>query len=568
MNRFVFPLLLVLLGSVVAAWVQTDGGKVDVQDIRFTGASGNQLSALLYLPENASADTPAPGILAVHGYINSRETQTGFAVELARRGFVVLALDQMGHGYSDPPAFAAGFGGPDALAYLRSLGMVDPDKIGLTGHSMGGWTVQLAAASAPDDYQSMVLLGSSTGTFGAPEGTPTSPRNLLLVFSLFDEFSNLMWGAAIPRDIVWTPKLKTLFDTEDGVDVGRLYGNLEAGTARMLLMPPVTHPGDHLSREAVAATVDWFDRTLGAPESVTGQTWFFKELATGVALIGLACLLFPLTDWLLGLAMFRSVTREVPRAQPVSATRWWVSVALAALIPVILFFPLQTIANLVLPPNLVLPQTITNGVLLWAWGVGLVNLALFAWWLRGRRLNRAALGLPANTGVMLRTLCIALMVTLMVYAVFVTCAWLFTVDFRFWVVALKPMSLMQFGAFLVYLPLFTLFFLVLSLTLHNQLRRAGISGWTNAGILSLGFVLLLLVQYVPLVLGGAMAIASQPLLTIVAFQFVPLLALVALVSTFCFERTGSIYLGAWINSLVVTWYMVAGTATQAVPFWF
>ena len=118
------------------------------------------------------AQTPAPGILAVHGYINSRETQDGFAIEFARRGYVVLALDQTGHGYSDPPAFANGFGGPDGLAYLRSLEFVDKNNIGLEGHSMGGWTVLAAATAMPNDYKSMVLEGSSTGKPFAAEGTP------------------------------------------------------------------------------------------------------------------------------------------------------------------------------------------------------------------------------------------------------------------------------------------------------------------------------------------------------------------------------------------------------------
>src|SRR4029450_8134392 len=88
-----------------------------------------------------------PGILAVHGYINSRETQDGFAIEFARRGYVVLALAQPGHAYSDGPAFANGFGGPDALAHLRSLAIVDKNNIGLEGHSMGGWTVLAARAA-------------------------------------------------------------------------------------------------------------------------------------------------------------------------------------------------------------------------------------------------------------------------------------------------------------------------------------------------------------------------------------------------------------------------------------
>ncbi len=162
--------ILILAGGLLAHFTQTAGG-IRIQDVRFKGAKGNTMSALLYIPANATAQTPAPGILAVHGYINSRETQDGFAIEFARRGYVVLALDQTGHGYSDPPAFANGFGGPDGLAHLRSLDIVDKNNIGLEGHSMGGWAVLAAATAMPGDYKSMVLEGSSTGKPFAADGT-------------------------------------------------------------------------------------------------------------------------------------------------------------------------------------------------------------------------------------------------------------------------------------------------------------------------------------------------------------------------------------------------------------
>ena len=188
---------MMVAGSLLAHLTQTSGG-IKIEDIRFKGAKGNTMSALLYIPPNATPQTPAPGILAVHGYINSRETQDGFAIEFARRGYVVLALDQTGHGYSDGPAFSNGFGGPDGLAYLRSLDIVDKTNIGLEGHSMGGWTVLAAATAMPNDYKAMVLEGSSTGKPFAADGTPTWPRNLALVFAQYEEFSTLMWGVDGP----------------------------------------------------------------------------------------------------------------------------------------------------------------------------------------------------------------------------------------------------------------------------------------------------------------------------------------------------------------------------------
>ena len=80
--------VLILAGGLLAHFTQTAGG-IRIEDVRFKGAKGNTMSGLLYIPPNATPQIPAPGILAVHGYINSRETQDGFAIEFARRGYVV-----------------------------------------------------------------------------------------------------------------------------------------------------------------------------------------------------------------------------------------------------------------------------------------------------------------------------------------------------------------------------------------------------------------------------------------------------------------------------------------------
>ncbi|MDZ7684551.1 MAG: alpha/beta hydrolase [Gammaproteobacteria bacterium] len=429
---------------------------------------------------------------------------------------------------------------------------------------------QFAAAADPDGYESMVLLGSSTGTFGAPAGTPEQPRNLLVVFSRYDEFSALMWGAPIPRDIVGTDKLQTLFGTDDAVEVGKLYGDLRLGNARKLVMPAVTHPGDHLSTEAIGAAADWFEATLGH-EGGGRRTWHVKEFATLAALIGLAWLTFPVLSRLLRVGPFAGIERELPPPASVSRRRWLLRAGVAALVPAATFFPLQMLGNLILPPTSVLGQQITNGIVVWAWGTALINLGIFLLWYRHQRPGLARLGLRAEPGIIGRSALLAVIVAGVLLAIVALAEYVLNVDFRFWVVALKVPSAVHLGLIVVYLPLFAAFFLALSLALHPPLRRdtsLARAMWTNAAILSGGIVLLLLVQYIPLLAGGTLALASQPLLTIVAIQFVPLLAFVGLVSTYAYERTGSIYTGAFLNALLVTWYIVAGTATQAVPFWY
>jgi hypothetical protein len=54
-----------------------------------------------------------------------------------------------------------------------------------------------------------------------------------------------------------------------------------------------------------------------------------------------------------------------------------------------------------------------------------------------------------------------------------------------------------------------------------------------------------------------------PLSTIIGIQFIPVFATVAIISTFTWRRTGTSLPGALICGLLVTWYIVAGTATQA-----
>ncbi len=139
--------------------------------------------------------------------------------------------------------------------------------------------------------------------------------------------------------------------------------------------------------------------------------------------------------------------------------------------------------------------------------------------------------------------------------------------------AFKPMSVRHFGIALAYLPFFGFFFLMLSTVLAGQLRRVDAEGkpislrnalLINVALLIVGFVVLLLIQYVPLLTGGTMPLA-EPLLSILAFQFVPLMAIAALLLTYFLYKTGRIYTGAFLVALLISWYIIAG---QAIHFTF
>lgn len=572
----ILSIVLVLGGGLLASWTQTAGGTVRIEDLRFAGTNGTEMSALLYIPKTATTDTPAPAILAVHGYINSRETQDGFAIEFARRGYVVLAIDQTGHGYSDPPAFANGFGGPDGLRYLRSLDFVDTDNIGLEGHSMGGWTVLAAAATYPDDYKSLVLEGSSTGAPFAADGTSTWPRNFALVYSTYDEFSDLMWGVPVATDAPSTDKLKTIFDTTDTVETGKIYGSVEDGTARRFYQPVGTHPNDHISTEAIGDAIDWMQTTLvgGNGLAPSDQIWYWKEIGTFIAFLGAILFIFPAGGLLLTSEWFKNLRTPLPAFTGAKGIGWWVAAVLTIAIPAVSFFWLQNQGNTLLPASEFFPQTITTGIMAWAVGNAVISLVLLlVWHFTSNRQTGATAehyGISLGLGLIVKTLALAIVVVFGVYMLLSISDWLFTTDFRLWVVALKPMNFLQFHIFLAYLIPFAFYFLVASLVINSQLRRVNADGSAiglgrailiNVVLMIGGIVILLLIQYIPLLAGNPLPL-SESLLTIVAIQFVPLLAIVAAILTYFFRKTGHIYLGAFICALLITWYIVAGQAIQ------
>ena len=144
----VIALLLVFCGSMLAGAVQTDFGNVKVSDLRIQTSQGAVLSGLLFVPNGVSAENPAPAVVTTEGYLNSREMQTSFSIEFARRGYVVFNIDMFGHGRSGTEATDIQAVIP-AVQYLESLDYVDSTNIGVEGHSKGGLASTIAAVDLP-----------------------------------------------------------------------------------------------------------------------------------------------------------------------------------------------------------------------------------------------------------------------------------------------------------------------------------------------------------------------------------------------------------------------------------
>jgi dipeptidyl aminopeptidase/acylaminoacyl peptidase len=134
-------------------------------------SEGNKIYALLTVP---AVDPPEGGFKAIvfnHGYIppavyRTTERYTAYVDYLARYGFVVMKIDYRGHGSSEGEAsgsyFSPGYtiDSIAALKSLQTLDIIDPQGIGMWGHSMAGNLVLRALLIEPDIQAGVIWAGA------------------------------------------------------------------------------------------------------------------------------------------------------------------------------------------------------------------------------------------------------------------------------------------------------------------------------------------------------------------------------------------------------------------------
>lgn len=160
-------------------------------------SQGNKIYGLLTMP---SGDPPPGGFKAVvfnHGYIppdvyNTLERYTAYVDYLARSGFVVFKIDYRGHGqsqgYPSGSYFSPGYtiDAISALKSLQTLDDVDPEGIGMWGHSMAGNLVLRAMLVEPEIKAGVIFAGAVYSyedflTYGISDNTyrpPATEENL------------------------------------------------------------------------------------------------------------------------------------------------------------------------------------------------------------------------------------------------------------------------------------------------------------------------------------------------------------------------------------------------------
>ena len=658
----VISLLIILIGSFAASQFNSSNGDVDVSRIYFDTPRG-ELSGLLYKPENAN-DQPTPTIIATHGYLNSAEMQDAQAIEMSKRGYVVLALDLYDHGHSTgttekPIPFFSFWPHAiyDAVQYMYEQDYVLKDEdgngiIAVTGHSMGGFSSTHAvmldevdfkesgirkifsSLTMGSDYQWVKTLGYSDEDINNSYGPRTSGK----IAGNYDEFffdaeAAAAGASVVKKDYVSTEEGKGFLGAQESPVAGEIYE--VNGGKRVIYQPNEIHPWNHFSKESTGYAVDFYDMTFADYSNIVtvdenGQTWAFKEWFSFVALIGFIMLFIPIVLLLSKLPFFSNIYTKKPAALPEPKTNGaklagYLLLLVGILYPALFFSALYgadfygmrllrqvsmifivfsaigliyslvknsdrniktgsiiililsviQYIHLKLQPTLIATTELfgaptVNPIIFWAINVTIVTLmVMVSYHYVSKKTEGATIesyGVKATIKTIIAALLTAVVAVVIGYAVLFLVDTVFKTDFRLWTFAIKTFEGHHVIALLKYAPLLFIYFLVLGISINvNTAKFDGIKGYIVSILFFVGgLVLYLGYHYGSLFITGTAGYPGESLSSIIVIGLVPVLIIAAIFNRYLYRKTGNVYVGAFLNTLLITMITLANTALYTI----
>lgn len=138
-------------------------------------SEGHKIYALLTIPSSEKPETGWPVIVFNHGYIPPNQYKTterylAYTDAFSRNDYIVIRSDYRGHGNSEGQA-RGGYGSNDysidvlnAVASIKKHPAADPERIGMWGHSMGGF-ITLRSMVVTKDIKAGVIWGGVVASY-------------------------------------------------------------------------------------------------------------------------------------------------------------------------------------------------------------------------------------------------------------------------------------------------------------------------------------------------------------------------------------------------------------------
>lgn len=589
---------LMLLASIVVSAIQTNGGHVTMKELNIETDLGYSMSAYLFIPETATAETPAPAVVVSHGYLNNKEMTDANYVELARRGFVVLAIDQPCHGDSEIMAQRIPNGVDQGVLAVSRMPFVDVDRIGVTGHSMGGGSCNTAVAvdnERENPLISAVLIHCNDPTVKNSDGNYVNAygnRNVGVIAVQYDEFFH-KWvdESGIARQAPYymgspTAQAFLHFGVDptglDKRDAYTYYSETVDGEEcfHVIYRPDVIHPWSHFSAKSETCVIDFFTKALNAPNPIdsSNQVWQWKEAFNFVGLVALAIFICAFGTLMLFTPTFESLrAKEVVQPAKLADNKakfwFWGSLAAGVLFSCLIYINAVAFGN-----TKAVSQTEAMGLGVWSTLCGLFTIlsmvVFYQCYGKKHGMNLAELGVKMPLKKLGLSILLGVIIAVMAYVCVFTADYFFYADFRIWTLAIKAFEA-PILKFLPYGLLFVTFYIASSVA-NNCFNYNEIGGksWVNTIIVALftalPAIILPAIQYTTYftqkhMMWQQMALGANnvnpPMYVLWLFPIILILFASTVINRVLYKVTKNPYVGGVVNVIMVTLLTITNTCT-------
>ena len=598
---FFICLILIFISSFLASIVQTSFGNVKIELQSLSTDDGQTLVYDLYKPKEASIDNKVPFVIVVPGFQRSKEALSNIAIELSRRGLAIALIDPYAQGMSSSSvsrlaATTQGYGMFALVdyAYEGNFSFVDINKIGSTGHSMGG----NAAIRGADFFGKEAMRSNSKSKLDSvfisgyvltlrDSILRDSRSNMGVSYALYDEgaFRNELEGWDAANMEIAPESLRVINSVLDEnnkvqkVDLGNYYGDKKNGTLRVIFNEKLLHPFQPYNKVATANQINYFDKVFGFPNKVdaSNQIWQFKELLTLINMIVSLVMLIPLTKMFLTIGFFKKIVKPIPQPLPEQSHKgkiiFWFIFFISATIACLSFIPMVDIAKVLFSAaanremTWFFPQRMNNSVMLWAAFNGIIGLFIFflSYMLFGKYhgVKKVSWGVNLTVPELGKSFLLGILVFCTYYSILFFNYYLFHVDYRFWFMGVRVFQPEMILVLMMYFPLFFLFFFSNSLRVNGSMRIKNQSEWKSrliAGFAnSLGLMMIIVIQYVTYARTGTVFWTTNWLSVNLLFGIVPMMFILPYFNRIFFQMTGRVFVGPVITCLI--FIMILSTNT-------
>ncbi len=586
--------------------------------VTFKESTTYKMTYKILRPKTATADTPAPAVVVMHGGLSNKDTYAPIYVELARRGFVVIAFDAMGHGKTDMQVddLTHNTMGMEAIVELAmSLPYVDENSVAVTGHSWGnnGSVNVVNAINLDTENPRIRALLVAQGSLAYLDLREGAIDDMLFGFSVgkYDEMDTLYWGSYnLPEGEWangWLAEIYPGYDktiaplgvwyTKDGAVDLKEGSKIDAKEARVLYNPANTHPAALFSTTATAVNINFFYGAFGTPAGAkyipsTSQYWPVFIAFVFLALMSWFLIAFGLIAVLLRTYSFKCLAKGKERLAAVDANlpsfkdpRQSIP-TLLMYIGLVIFCAL-TIGKLPLDGSRLIPTSqffpcaahTASAYGYWSAIVALVAAATLIVIMYIKRLlykkegGPEAVGNPFNVakvpaGEVFYSIFMGILMVAIMYAILFVIERIFNVNFVIATNDYTTIRLNKIPILFRYVWFFVPFYFVNAVMCANT-RFKDIPEWASTAFVCvgnvLGIVIWLCIQYTALINKGALiATDAVNVATTVWAQLLPM-AMTPIILRYTYKKTGSIWLGVAINALLFTLSLIGTGQYMTYP---